>query len=157
FMQYRNDQPLGEHRVMWDGTVASVWPPEAPTDPNPGYAGSESCQVGGHIAYCAWLILNHPSIWNSTVPDGNPNGYGATDKARAQKYVSLLDGGMSSYYTKWFVTSSHTLQWPVDSRWGTGSGGDNPGTAVPWNQQMMFCKAYQYLALCHDILGDNPS
>ncbi|HXF10084.1 MAG TPA: RICIN domain-containing protein, partial [Desulfuromonadaceae bacterium] len=157
FMSHRNDQPWGEHRTMWDGTVAAVWPPEASTDPNPGYAGSESCQVGGHVAYCAWLILSTPSIWNNTVPDGNPHSYGATYKARAQKYVQLLDGGMGSYYTKWFVTSSHTLRWPTDSRWGKGSGGDTQGAAVPWNQQMMFCKAYQYLAQCHDILGDNPS
>src|SRR6185436_20153113 len=25
-LSHRNDQPLGEHRTMWDGTVAPAWP-----------------------------------------------------------------------------------------------------------------------------------
>src|SRR5271154_2408836 len=57
FMSHRNDQPLGERRVMWDGKIDPIWPSVDPTDAFPGYAGCESGQVAGHIAYCAYLIL----------------------------------------------------------------------------------------------------
>jgi hypothetical protein len=65
-MKYRNDQPAGEHRVMWDGVVEPVWPSKSTTDPEAGYAGSENGDVAGHIAYCAYLILNNQALANQT-------------------------------------------------------------------------------------------
>src|SRR5689334_24935721 len=37
------------------------------------------------ISFCAELILQTPSIWNTTVPDGNPYGYGVTYFQRATR------------------------------------------------------------------------
>jgi Ricin-type beta-trefoil lectin domain-like len=151
-LSHRNDQPLGEHRTMWDGTVAPGWP-ESSTSTTPACTTG---QIHGNIAYCALLILETPSIWNNTIPDGNPNGYGSTYKARALTYLSKVDSGLSAYITKWFVDSStFKIHTPSDSRWSTASGGDTAETA--WNRQALFVSAYNYAAQCHDILGDNPS
>jgi hypothetical protein len=155
FLAHRNDQPAGEHRVMWDGAVDHIWPSVAPTDPDPGYCGCESGQVAGHIAYCAWLILDNNAIWNQTVPDGNPNGFGATYKQRAQTYLSMVDDTLSQYFTRYFVNAStHRIQKPQDSRWSTNAGNQS---CTAWNRQMMFVMPYDYSARCHDILQDNPS
>src|SRR5207244_10097472 len=105
---------------------------------------------------CAYLILKTPSIWNTTVPDGNPNGYGGTYKQRATGYLSKVDQSLSAYVTRWFVDSStFKIHTPTDSRWSPASGGDTAETA--WNRQALFVMAYQYSAECHDILADNPS
>jgi len=112
--------------------------------------------IHGNIAYCALLILENPSIWNTTVPDGNPNGYGATYKQRATGYLSKVDSGLSAYLTKWFVDpNTFRIHTPTDSRWSPASGNDTAETA--WNRQALFVMSYQYAAKCHDILGDNPS
>jgi hypothetical protein len=154
-MKYRNDLPAGPHQTMWDGVVEPIWPSIAPGSSDSGYAGCESGDVVGHIAYCAYLILNTPSLASTTVPDGNPNGYGATYKARAQTYVNMLDPGMSSYFTHWFINSStYKFQTPTDSRWVNDAGNQ---TCTAWNRQMMFVNGYLRLAQCHDLLNDNPS
>jgi hypothetical protein len=151
-LSHRNDQPLGEHRVMWDGTVAPGWP-EGSANTTP------ACTTGmihGNIAYCAMLILQTPSIWSSTIPDGNPNGYGATYKQRATNYLAKVDSGLSQYLTRWFVdTNTFRIHTPGDSRWLPASNNDTAETA--WNRQALFVMAYEYAARCHDILGDNPS
>jgi hypothetical protein len=155
FLSHRNDLPGGEHRVMWDGAVDPIWPSVLATDPYPGYVGCESGQVAGHIAYCAWLILDNNAIWNNTVPDGNPNGYGATYKQRAQTYLTYVDDTLGSYFTKWFVNATtHRIQKPQDSRWSTNAGNSS---CTAWNRQMMFVLPYDFSARCHDILQDNPS
>jgi hypothetical protein len=155
FLSHRNDLPGGEHRVMWDGVVEPVWPSVLTTDTYPGYAGCESGQVAGHIAYCAWLILGNSAIWNATVPDGNPNGYGVTYKQRAQTYVSYVDDSLSRYFTPWFVdATTHRIHKPTDSRWSTLAGNQ---VCTPWNRQMMFVLPYDFSARCHDILNDKPS
>lgn len=149
---HRNDQPRGEHRTMWDGTVAPAWP-ESSTSTTPACS---SGQIYGNIAYCALLILQTPSIWNNTVPDGNPYGYGTTYYQRATNYLAHVDSGLSAYITKWFVNSStYRIHTPTDSRWAPASGNDTAETA--WNRQALFVMAYQYAAECHDTLGDNPS
>jgi hypothetical protein len=149
---HRNDQPLGDNRVMWTGNVEPGWP-EGSTNTTP------ACTTGmihGNIAYCAKLILETPSIWNQTVPDGNPYSYGVTYKQRATNYLAKVDSGLSAYLTKWFVdTNTFRIHTPSDSRWLPASGGDTAETA--WNRQALFVMAYQYAARCHDILGDNPS
>ena len=149
---HRNDEPQGDHRVMWTGKVEPGWP-ESSTSTTPACTTG---QINGNIAYCALLILETPSIWNLTVPDGNPYGYGTTYKQRAQTYLSKVDQSINNYLTVWFVNSStFRIHTPTDSRWSPASGNDTAETA--WNRQALFVMAYQYSAECHDILGDNPS
>jgi Ricin-type beta-trefoil lectin domain-like len=151
----RNDKPGGEGRVMWQGTVAPVWPNLAPTDPYPGYAGCESGMVAGNIACCAMLILENKAIWNTPVPDGNPYGYGVTYKDRAVRYLSEVDYVCNNYITTWFINSTtNRVRKPSDSRWSSNAGGQS---CTAWNRQWMFIMPYLYSARCHDILGDNPS
>jgi len=148
----RNDQAQGDHRTMWDGTMAPGWP-EGATNTTPACTTG---QIHGNIAYCALLILETPSIWNTTIPDGNPYGYGATYKQRATNYLAKVDQGLGQYITKWFVdTNTFKIHTPSDSRWLPASGQDTAETA--WNRQSLFVMAYQYSAECHDVLGDNPS
>jgi hypothetical protein len=155
FLAHRNDLPGGEHRVMWTGAVEPIWPSVVPTDPYPGYVGCESGQVAGHIAYCAWLILSNSSLWNTTVPDGNSNGYGVTYKQRAVTYLANVDYTLANYFTKWFVNATtHRIQKPKDSRWASNAG-DSSCTA--WNRQMMFMLPYNFGARCHEILQDNAT
>jgi Ricin-type beta-trefoil lectin domain-like len=149
---HRNDQPQGDNRVMWTGKIEPGWP-ESSTSTTPACTTG---QINGNIAYCALLILETPAIWNLTVPDGNPYGYGATYKQRAQTYLSKVDQSINNYISVWFVNSStFRIHTPTDSRWSPASGNDTAETA--WNRQALFVMAYQYSAECHDILGDNPS
>jgi len=72
FLSHRNDLPLGEHRVMWDGAIDPIWPSKATTDAEAGYAGCENADVVGHIAFCAQLILQNPTLYNATIPTATP-------------------------------------------------------------------------------------
>jgi hypothetical protein len=151
----RNDKSAGEHRTMWEGTIAPVWPNIAPTDPSPGYAGCETGMVAGNIAYCAWLILDNNAIWNTTVPDGDSFGYGATYKARALTYLTEVDFVMNNYLSTWFINATtHRVQKPADSRWASNA---SNASCTAWNRQWMFVMPYLYSAHCHDILQDNPA
>jgi hypothetical protein len=151
----RNDKSTGERRTMWEGTVAPVWPNIAPNGTNPGYAGCETGMVAGDIAYCAFLILDNNAIWNTTVPDGDPFGYGATYKARAQRYLTEVDYVVNNYISKWFINATtHRVQKPQDARWATNAGNQS---CTAWNRQWMFVMPYLYSARCHDILQDNPA
>jgi MYXO-CTERM domain-containing protein len=151
FVAYKNDEPLGEHRIMWDGNVDPIWPSQAA--PNL-YAGAESGQVAGHIAYCAYLILETPSLWNQTVPDGDPHGYGVTYLARAKAYLAKVDDSLARYFTPWFVDpATHRIREPTDPRWTACC--RNADTA--WNRQMMYTLPYLFSARSHDLLGDNPN
>ena len=156
----RNDlmpASLGGRRVMWTGVVEKVWPPEAPTHDRAQYAGSETADVMERLAFTALLILRNHAIWDRTVPDGNPNGFGATYRQRALTYISRCDESSDQYFVRWFVTSANLLRWPTDAKWTAPMrGGDTPGAPVPWNQQAMFTGAFLRLAECHEILGDDP-
>jgi len=56
-----------------------------------GYAGCENNDIVGHIAYCAKLILETPSLWNTVVPGGDPHTNGATYFQRAQTHIAQMD------------------------------------------------------------------
>jgi len=143
----------GGQRVMWTGLKDKVWCPNEPTDPNAKYAGSENEDVEGHIAYCAKLILENPSIWNTTVPDGNPFGYGVTYFQRATNYLAKCDEANDEYSLKWFIQAgSNLIIPPTNSAWIAL---DENVTAN--NRQMMFTSGFQRLAEAHELLGDNPS
>jgi hypothetical protein len=154
WLVHRNDLPLGEQRVMWTGKIEPVWPPNCPTCASPTYYESEVADTVGHMAYTAHNILKTPSIWNDTVPDGDPNHLGATYLARATTYVSMLEFTMSHSFTPYFIDPSTLLIRRPSTSQGYLSSFHNVNA---WNVQMMLLNAYWRLAQCHFILGDDPS
>jgi hypothetical protein len=115
WLSHRNDQPLGEHRVMWTGKVEPVWPPDAPPS---RYVGCEVGDTVGHLAYTALNIVNTPSIWNETVPDGDPSHYGAPYLERAKTYATMLEFSMSTFFTKNFINpTTHEIEPPASKEW----------------------------------------
>jgi autotransporter-associated beta strand protein len=146
----------GGQRVLWTGLIDKVWVPNWPTDGTDGqsnYCGCESEDTIGHIAYCAKLILKNPTLWNTTVPDGNPYGYGLTYLQRATNYLAKCDEANDEYFIKWFVQPGTSLIVPpTNAAWIALN--ENV-TAV--NRQMMFTSGFQRLAEAHELLGDNPA
>jgi hypothetical protein len=154
WLVHRNDLPLGEKRVMWTGKIEPVWPPNCPTCASPTYYESEVADTVGHMAYTAQNILKTPAIWNDTIPDGDPNHFGATYLARATTYVSLLEFTMSHSFTPYFIDPNTLLIRRPSTAQGYLSSFHNVNA---WNVQMMLSNAYWRLAQCHFILGDNGS
>ncbi len=143
----------GGQRVMWTGLVDEVWCPNEPSSANAGYAGCENEDTEGHIAFCAILILESPSLWNTTVPDGDPHGYGTTYLQRATNYLAKCDQANEEYSLKWFITpGTYLVQAPTNAAWVAF---DENVNAI--NRQMMFTSGFQRLAEAHQLLGDNPS
>lgn len=139
----------GGQRVMWTGKIDKVWVPNETNSASAGYAGGENGDTKAHIAYCALLILQRPALWNVTVPDGNPYGYGVTYFQRATNYVHKCDEGHDEYdYI--FYTSTNTIRNPVN--WPSGF-----HTMEANNIQMMLLGYLERLAQCHEILGDDPA
>jgi autotransporter-associated beta strand protein len=139
----------GGQRVMWTGKIDKVWVPNETNSASAGYAGGENGDTKAHIAYCALLILQRPSLWNVTIPDGNPHGYGVTYYQRATNYVHKCDEGHDEYdYI--FYTSTNTIRNP--NNWPSGF-----HTMEANNIQMMLLGYLERLAQCHEILGDDPA
>src|SRR5271170_745146 len=140
----------GGQRVMWTGNIDKVWVPNEPTSSGAAYAGGENGDTKAHLALCALEILNTPSLWNQTIPDGNPYGYGVTYFQRATNYVAKCDEGNIEYDLKYFVTTNNLIRNPTN--WPSGF-----HTMEANNIQMMEDGSFERLAQCHEILGDNPS
>ena len=145
----RNDlapAPVGQH-VLWTGRIDPAWPNDLTA---PITTAGEQGDPVGHLGYCARLILETPSIWSAPVSVGDPRGYGATYLARAKRYVKEADVAIDGHILKSLVDlSDHDHQ-----RWAAAVPAVG-GTAVPWNQQMMFDYGFQNLALDHAALGDD--
>jgi len=153
FILLRNDQPMGPHQVMWTGNVDPVWVTYASTSSEAGYAGSENGDTAGHILYTALNILQTPSIWSQTVPDGDPNGFGTTYLERAQTYINMMEYTTQNYFTKYFINpTTYEILPPTSPVWAAFN--ENMDA---WNRQFLFINDYQRLAQCHAILGDNPT
>jgi MBG domain (YGX type) len=153
FILLRNDQAMGPHQVMWTGNVDPVWVTYASTSTEAGYAGSENGDTAGHILYTALNILQTPSIWNQTVPDGNPNGFGATYLQRAQTYINMMEYTTQNYFTRYFINpATNQIVPPSSAVWAAF--GENMDA---WNRQFLLTNDYLRLAQCHAILGDNPT
>lgn len=151
FLSLRND--FTDKRVMWDGKVDAVWLTKPATNSEAGYAGCENNDIAGHIAYCAKLILQTPSIWNMTVPVGDPHGYGATYLQRAQTYVTQMEDTQNSYMLPYFIApTTDRLTAPTNAAWTAFGESVNA-----WNRQFMFMNGFQRLSECHALLGDNPA
>jgi hypothetical protein len=143
----------GGQRVLWTGKIDKVWCPEAPTAKNALYSGCETEDTIAHIVYTAKLILQHPALGKTAVPDGNPFGYGATYKDRALTYLAKCDEANDDYFVKWFIQpGTHLIRDPENQpAWKAINNNLN---AI--NRQMMFDGGFQRLAECHEILGDAP-
>jgi len=146
----------GGRRVMWTGLIDKVWCPNWPTDMTANqylYCGCETEDVIGHLAFCTKLILENPSLWNATVPDGNPYGYGATYFQRATNYLAKCDESKDEYFLKWFIQPGTSLIVPpTNSTWTALN-----ENVTANNRQMMFDSGFQRLAEAHELLGDNPA
>ncbi len=139
----------GGQRVCWTGNIEPVWPNDLTVDP-PGGVGMEQGDIVGHINYCSLLILQNPSIWNTTVGVGDPEGYGTTYLARAQTYITEGDYTMSQFVIPRLINTN-------DEYWFPGAPNTyKPNQPGPWNQQMMMNDGFLRLAQCHEVLGDNP-
>ena len=139
----------GGQRIMWTNGVAKVWVPNETNSAGAGYAGGENGDTKAHILYTALLILQNPSLWSQTVPDGNPFGYGVTYFQRATNYVHKCDEANDNY-DYLFFSPSNTIANPPD--WPSGY-----HTMFANNIQMMMLGDFQRSAQCHQILGDDPS
>ncbi len=148
----RNDilaAPYGQH-TMWTGTITPDWI-SSQTDPNAtGNAPDGDCV--GHLAYCARLILQTPSLLNVAVPEGDVYGHGMTYGQRAATFIAEGDFTYSHLlFTNILnLANGNEYYFSATSPYMTNS-------VVPWNQQMMFSYGLQNLAGAHAILNDNPS
>jgi hypothetical protein len=149
WLVHRNDLPLGEHRVMWTGNVEPIWPPDAPPST---YAACEVGETVGILAYTALNVARTPALWNKTIADRDPNGFGATYLARAKTYVAMLEHTMDAFFNKQFLnTTTLTIQHPSSAAYNAlGSNNVNA-----WNRMMMFLHAWQTLSEVHAVLGDD--
>ncbi|WP_028550318.1 discoidin domain-containing protein [Paenibacillus sp. UNC451MF] len=150
-LSQRNDilpAPYGQ-RTVWTNTIAPVWPGNST-----GTASADSANGDpvGHLANCARLILSTPSIWNTTVPDGNPYGHGVTYKQRATKFLTEADFVVSQFIFPKLLNLSNGNKYYFSSQSPYMTNG-----AMPWNQQMMISFGLQNLAVAHELLGDNPT
>lgn len=152
WLSHRNDLPLGEKRVMWTGKIDAVWPP----NPAPStYAGCEVGETVGILAYTALNIVTTPAIANDAVPDGDPNGYGATYGARAKTYVAMLEDSMDEFFNANFLdTTTLTILHPAAAAYNAITPTENVNA---WNREMMFLHAWQTLSQVHAVLGDDPA
>lgn len=152
----RNDRtPLskGGQRVMWDGAIDPVWLTYPTNVTDTGYAGCENNDIVGHIAFCTRLIFETPSLWNVTVPDGNPFGTGVTYYQRAKTFLAQMDYSETNYMIRWFINpANNQIVAPSSPAW-TALG----QSVNAWNRQMMFMNGFQRLSECHQLLQDNPS
>ena len=150
FVWMRNDLPGGTQLTMWTGRVEPVWPGNGPAHAPHTYSGGENGDTIAHIEYCALLILKTPALWNATVPDGNPHGFGTTYLQRAKAYIARTDEANDQYSYKQFVTSANLIRDPAN--WPAGF-----HTMQATNIQMMLNGGFQRDAEIHEILGDDPA
>ena len=154
WLVHRNDMPMGEKRVMWTGKVEPIWPPNHPADPEAAYAGSETADAVGTLAHTTLNILRTPEIGAMTVPDGDPNRFGATYQARAKTYLAMLEVSMDQFFVPRFIDlQTLTIRHPSE-----------PAYDVPvkqnvnaWNRMMLFGNAFQMLGQIHALLGDDAT
>eukprot|EP01133_Synstelium_polycarpum_P015307 gene15307-18135_t len=152
-LSQRNDlaaYPVGGY-TCWTGRVDPCWPNSNQSQPDDGTGGEQGDPIG-HLGNCARSILVTPAIWTTTVPIGDPRGYGASYLQRAKTYVAGADLAISGHVFRSQLDLSRN-----NTMWFAAANPYKGGTPVPWNQVMMFTYAFQHLAIAHDILGDNAT
>jgi hypothetical protein len=143
YLHWRNDPVTGD--VDWTGQRELIWLPAE------NRSGAEQGIIAAKISYAAQLILQTPALWSQTVASGDPYGYGATYKQRADRYVLEMDKTEDTFLNKWFVRASDNRYFfPTDPRYDY----NRPGRPAPHNQGWMFSFDKFRLAKCHEILGN---
>src|SRR5688572_28604555 len=115
-------------RVTWSGNIYPAWPSSTN---NNGWSTVQG-DVAGQLAYCGQLIAVHSSVWNLNVGIGDPNDYGATYRARAEKYLQIVDQTMDLFYNYKFIHADEWMQFPAAPY--PANAANDP---IPWNQQAM--------------------
>ncbi len=150
-MVARNDPKTGV--IVWTGEREAVWPNALPQEGKLAYAGTETGDVIGHIAYAARLILQNKTLADEKVPDGD----GGTYRERALRYVHALDHSIDSFVMKWLVRpDSLRFFQPASPAYDAATRPGSANLPVPWNQQTMLTNGFIRLAECHALLGDEP-
>jgi hypothetical protein len=142
----------GGQRTVWTGNIEPVWPSSDATV-IPAQAGIEQGDVLSHMAYCAKLILQHPAIWSTTVGIGDPDGFGATYKARALKYIQQGDYVIDKWILPHFIKTSESNHFYFPGSPNTYK----PNEPAPWNQLFMLTDGMIRLVQCHVILADSAA
>ena len=135
-------------KVMWTGNIDPVWQNDSSND----QWGCEQGDVCGHLAYCAQLIAQNPSLWNSSPAFGDPDGYGATYRARASKYLQIADTTMDLFWSAGFIHTDGSMNTPANFPDPNAA-----GDSVPWNQQGMILSALLRSADAHALFNDGNS
>jgi len=142
----------GGQQVTWTGNIDPVWPSSA-QGVTPAQAGVEQGDVLSHMVYCSRLILENPSLWNLTVPIGDPHGYGATYKQRALTYVQQGDYVIDNWILPYFIATADSNHYIFPGPPNTYMA----GKPAPWNQAWMLTNAFVRLTQCHVLLADDPA
>lgn len=142
----------GGQLVCWTGQIEPVWPSSAPGTV-PAGAGVEQGATLSHMAYCAYLILQTPAIWNEKVSIGDPNNFGATYKERALKYITEGDYVMDKWILPRFVRRADNNHYYFPGAPNTYK----PNDPAPWNQAWLLTDGFTRLAQCHQLLADAPA
>ncbi len=140
----------GGQLKVWTGAIEPVWPV---TVGPPASADVEQGQVLSHMAFCAKLIIETPSIWNAKVAIGDHKGYGATYKARALKYIKEADYVLDKWLLARFIKTSESNHYYFPDTPNTYK----PLDPAPWNQAWMVTNSLVRLGLCHLMLQDDPA
>lgn len=149
----RNDilpAPYGQ-KVMWTGTITHDWI-QSQTDPN-ATGNAPAGEGAGHLANCARLILQTPSLLNQVVPDQDLYDHGRTYGERAATFLAEADDVFATTIFPYYLNlaNSNRMYFPA------APFPYSPGNSVPWNQQAMFATGLMHAAAAHAILGDNPA
>ncbi|OCX53187.1 hypothetical protein BEL04_02425 [Mucilaginibacter sp. PPCGB 2223] len=142
----------GGKLMCWTGKVEPVWPSSAPGK-LPAGAGVEQGATLGHMAYCAYLILQTPAIWNDKVTIGDPNNFGATYKERALKYITEGDYVIDNWIIPHFIRTNDHNRYYFPGAPNTYKANE----PAPWNQAWLLTDGFTRLALCHQVLNDDPA
>jgi hypothetical protein len=141
----------GGQRKAWTGTIAPIWP-SSPPNADPISAGIEQGEVLAHIAFCAKLILQTPTLADHPIPDHDPHHFGTTYHARALTYLAQCDHVIDAWILPHFIrTADHNHYY-----FPAGANTYKPSEPAPWNQAWMLTNGLVRLAECHALLKDDP-
>jgi hypothetical protein len=142
----------GGQLLCWTGKIEPVWPSSS-AGVTPAGAGVEQGATLSHLAYCAYLILQSPTIWNNNVSIGDSNRFGATYKARALKYITESDYVIDKWIIPNFIRTGDSNHYYFPGAPNTYK----PNDPAPWNQAWLLTDGFTRLAQCHQLLADAPA
>ncbi|HET9570610.1 MAG TPA: hypothetical protein VFP20_04295 [Bacteroidales bacterium] len=142
----------GGQQKAWTGQVEPIWP-SSKVGVTPIGGGIEQGRVLSHLAFCAFQILQTPSIWNTPVSIGDPFRFGATYRERALKYVHESDYVIDRWILPHFIRTSDRNRYYFPGAPNTYKVNE----PAPWNQAWMLTDALVRLTQCHGLLGDAPT